>query len=153
MLCPGTVSPALWTLWTLASGQLIPMMRAAHLELVPMMRAVYLDLVPMMRAVSTWSWSPQWELFSWIGPYDKSCVAGVGVPDGKTGSCLDPWLPRNGLQERGGKGLGLPSSVKKSHLEPSRDGEKVRRTEKNTFWTWWKIISSQQNDLRRKGDL
>ncbi len=49
------------------------------------------------------------------------------MPDGKMGSCLDPWLPRTGLQERGGKGLGRHSSGKKSQLEPRRDGEKVRR--------------------------
>jgi hypothetical protein len=51
----------------------------------------------------------------------------VNVPYGKTGSCLGPELPGTSLQETGEKGPGQPSSGKKSHLEPSRDGENMRR--------------------------
>jgi hypothetical protein len=49
------------------------------------------------------------------------------VPDGKTGSCLDPELLGTGLQERGEKRPGPPSSGRNSQLEPGRDGETVRR--------------------------
>jgi hypothetical protein len=54
----------------------------------------------------------------------KVCV--VCVPDRKTGSCLDPKLQGNGLQEGEKKGPGLPSHSKKSQLRPCRDGETMR---------------------------
>jgi hypothetical protein len=43
------------------------------------------------------------------------------------GSCLDPKLPGSDLQKRGGAGPGPPYLGEKSQLEPSRDGENMRR--------------------------
>jgi hypothetical protein len=49
------------------------------------------------------------------------------VPDKETGSYLDPELPGTGIQKEGGEGPGLPYSWEKSHLEPSRNEEKMRK--------------------------
>jgi hypothetical protein len=49
------------------------------------------------------------------------------VPDKETGSCLDPELPGTGLQKEGGEGPSPPYPGEKSQLEPSRDGENMRR--------------------------
>jgi hypothetical protein len=45
------------------------------------------------------------------------------------GYCLDPDLPKTGLQEWGEKGPIPPSFGKKSQLEHSRDEENMRREE------------------------
>ncbi len=45
----------------------------------------------------------------------------------KIGQLPGSRAPGNGLQEKGEMGPGLPSSGRKSQLEPSREGENVRR--------------------------
>ncbi len=45
----------------------------------------------------------------------------------ETGSCLDPELPGTGLQGKGEEGPSPSLSGEKSQLEPSRDGENMRR--------------------------
>jgi hypothetical protein len=45
----------------------------------------------------------------------------------ETDSCPDPEFPGAGLRTEGGEGLGLPYFGEKSQLEPSRDGENMRR--------------------------
>jgi hypothetical protein len=52
------------------------------------------------------------------------------VPNKRTGNCLDPDLPGSGLQIEGGKGHGPPHFKKKSQLEPSRDRENMRTSER-----------------------
>jgi hypothetical protein len=49
------------------------------------------------------------------------------VPDRETGTCLDPEVPGTGLPKEGNAGPGPPYSGKKSQLEPSRDGENMRK--------------------------
>jgi hypothetical protein len=49
------------------------------------------------------------------------------VPNGKMSSCRDPELPGTGLQIEGGEGPSPLYSGEKSQLEPSRNGENVRR--------------------------
>ncbi len=49
------------------------------------------------------------------------------MPYRKTGRCLDPELLGTGPQKEGGEGTGPPYSGKRSQLEPSRDGENMRR--------------------------
>ncbi len=49
------------------------------------------------------------------------------MPDKETGSCLDPELPGTSQQKEGGEGPGPPYSGEKCQLEPSRDGENMRR--------------------------
>jgi hypothetical protein len=85
------------------------------------------------------------------------------VPDRKTGSLPDPELPKTGLQERGGKGPGPPCFGKKSQLEPSRDGENVRRDRQEPILDerWRRTAANRvrrllpliMNDLKREGDL
>ncbi len=50
------------------------------------------------------------------------------VLDKETGSCLVPKLPGTGIQKEGGEGPGLPYSWEKSHLESSRNEEKMRKS-------------------------
>jgi hypothetical protein len=49
------------------------------------------------------------------------------VPNKETGSCLDPELSGTGLWTEGSERSGPPHSGEKSQLEPSRDGENMRR--------------------------
>ncbi len=49
------------------------------------------------------------------------------MPDREAGHCLDPELPGTGLRMEGGEGPGTPYSGEISQLEPSRDGENMRR--------------------------
>jgi hypothetical protein len=51
----------------------------------------------------------------------------ICVPDRKTGSCQEPELPGTGPQKEGGEGPSPQNSGEKSQLEPSRDGENMRR--------------------------
>ncbi len=55
------------------------------------------------------------------------------MPDRETGSCLDPKLPGTGLQEGGKKGPSPPSLGRKSQLEPSTDGETMRRDKEESI--------------------
>jgi hypothetical protein len=54
------------------------------------------------------------------------------VPNKEMGSCLNPGLPGTCLQKEGGEG---PFPGEKSQLEPSRDGENMRRDRSNPFRT------------------
>jgi hypothetical protein len=54
------------------------------------------------------------------------------VPDGSKGSCLDPGLPRSGLQAKVGQGEGEeeagpgpPSGAGQDQMESSKDGENM----------------------------
>ncbi len=54
------------------------------------------------------------------------------MPDGSTSSCLDPGLPRTGLQAKVGQGegedkawSGPPSGAGEDQLESSKDGENM----------------------------
>jgi hypothetical protein len=49
------------------------------------------------------------------------------VPERETGSCLDPELPGTGLLTEVGERPTTLYSGEKSQLEPSRDGENMRR--------------------------
>ncbi len=49
------------------------------------------------------------------------------MPDKETGSFLDLELPGTGLQKEGGEGPSPPYPGEKGQLEPSRDGENMRR--------------------------
>jgi hypothetical protein len=91
---------------------------------------------------SSWSWEAQTgaveahlersrlTLEPWSFPWSHGASPGAlpdSVPNKETGSCLDPKLHGTGLQKEGGEGPSPFYSREKSQLEPSRDGENMRR--------------------------
>jgi hypothetical protein len=62
-----------------------------------------------------------------INLYQLSKLTVLSVPNKETGGCLDPELPGTSLQSEGGEGPGPPYSGEKNQLEPSRNGENMRR--------------------------